>query len=306
MNIRVVELHAESRSNESNKAKNERGKRMIVSELTKTQPRRLPTAFFPISRFTFPILLSYPSMPAPVHIVIPCFQESGRIGPFLAELCAAAAKASDVTLRVVEDGSDAAEVERMREILAPLCTQHPHLLNPLFLPSNLGKGGAVYAGWNLERTADWLGFVDADGSCSATEVMRLIGLARSQPQPRTALFASRLDQFGGQVRRQWRRRLIGRVFGLLVSSLLRIRIHDSQCGLKLVPRTVYERLSPALRIHGFAFDVELLAMLHDTGCPVEEIPIAWHETVGGHVHLIRDSLRMARDVMRVRANRFSK
>lgn len=242
-------------------------------------------------------------MPATAHIVIPCYQESGRIGPFLAELCAVVEEAGGVTLRVVEDGSDAAEVGRMREILAPLCAQHAHLLDPLFLPSNLGKGGAVYAGWNLEKTADWLGFVDADGSCSAAEVLRLIKLARERPTPHTALFASRLDQFGGQVQRQWRRRLIGRVFGLLVSTLLRIRIHDSQCGLKLVPRTIYERISPALRIHGFAFDVELLATLHDSGCPVEEIPIAWHETPGGHVHLIRDSLRMARDVMAVRRMR---
>jgi glycosyltransferase involved in cell wall biosynthesis len=242
-------------------------------------------------------------MPAAVHLVIPCYQESGRIGPFLAELCSVTQELGDLTLRVVEDGSGAAEAARMREIITPFGRQYAHLLDPLFLPQNLGKGGAVYAGWNLEQSADWLAFVDADGSCSAAEVAKLIRLARSQKKPRTALFASRFDQFGGQVRRQWKRRLIGRVFGLLVSSLLRIRIHDSQCGLKLVPRIAYERIAPALRIHGFAFDVELLAALHDSGCPVEEIPIAWHETPGGHVHLMRDSWRMARDVWRVRQSR---
>lgn len=242
-------------------------------------------------------------MPATVHLVIPCYQESGRIGPFLEELCEVTQTLGDVTIRVVEDGSDAAEVTRMRAILSPLCQRHAHLLDPLFLPANLGKGGAVYAGWNLEQHAEWLAFVDADGSCSAPEVVRLIQLAREQHTPRTALFASRLSQFSGQVRRQWKRRLIGRVFGLLVAYLLHIRIHDSQCGLKLVPRSAYLRIAPALRIHGFAFDVELLAALHDSGCPVDEIPIAWHETPGGHVHLVRDSIRMARDVLAVRTNR---
>jgi glycosyltransferase involved in cell wall biosynthesis len=245
-------------------------------------------------------------MPATVHLVIPCYHESERIAPFLTELCAVTQALGGVTIRVVEDGSDAAEVRRMREILSPLCKRHPHLLDPLFLPDNLGKGGAVYAGWALETSAEWLAFVDADGSCSAAEVARLIRLARDQPTPQAALFASRLHQFGGEVRRQWKRKLIGRVFGLLVSTLLDIHIHDSQCGLKLVPRADYERIAPALRIRGFAFDVELLAALHDNGCPVQEIPIAWHETPGGHVHLIRDSFRMARDVWRVRQKRMVK
>lgn len=245
-------------------------------------------------------------MPAAVHLVIPCYQESGRIGPFLTELCAVTQALGDVTLRVVEDGSDAAEVARMRAILAPVCQQHAHLLDPLFLPDNLGKGGAVYAGWNLETSADWLGFVDADGSCSAQEVAHLVHLAREQSVPRTALFASRMGQFGKQVHRQWQRRLIGHVFGSLVATLLHIRIHDSQCGLKLVPRAAYERIAPQLHIKGFAFDVELLAALHDSGCPFQEVPISWFETPGGHVHLIRDSWRMARDVLAIRRRRMGR
>ncbi|OYW77552.1 MAG: hypothetical protein B7Z37_03760 [Verrucomicrobia bacterium 12-59-8] len=241
--------------------------------------------------------------PATVHLVIPCFQESGRIGPFLTELCAVTHALGGVTIQVVEDGSDAAEAARMREIIAPLCAQHAHLLQPLFLPENLGKGGAVYAGWDRAPGVDWLAFVDADGSCSATEVAHLILRARKQPAALTAVFASRWDQTSAKVQRQWKRRLMGRIFGTLVSTLLHIPIHDSQCGLKLVPRAAYQRIAPDLRILGFAFDVELLAALHDSGCAFEEASIAWHETPGGHVHLIRDSIRMARDVLAIRNRR---
>lgn len=242
-------------------------------------------------------------MPATVHLVIPCYQESGRLGPFLTELCEATQKLGGVTIRVVEDGSDHAETNRMRELLQPFFGRFPHLLEPLFLPINLGKGGAVYSGWSQEKEADWLGFVDADGSCSAAEVAKLIGLARGQLTPDTALFASRMGQFGGKVHRQWKRRLIGHVFASLVSALLGIQIHDSQCGLKLVPRGAYERIAPSMIIRGFAFDVELMASLHDIGVPFREIPIEWYEVAGGHVHLARDSYRMARDVWRVRRKR---
>ncbi len=241
--------------------------------------------------------------PATVHLVIPCYQESGRIGPFLAELCEVMHDLGGVTIQVVEDGSDAAEAARMREIISPLCHVHAHLHAPLFLPQNRGKGGAVYAGWDQAPEVDWLAFVDADGSCSATEVAHLIRLAREQPAPQTALFASRWDQTSPRVQRQWKRRLMGRIFGTLVATLLRIPIHDSQCGLKLIPRRAYQRISSTLQIHGFAFDVELLAALHDSGCEFEEVSIAWHETPGGHVHLIRDSFRMARDVLAIRRRR---
>lgn len=241
--------------------------------------------------------------PATVHLVIPCYQESGRVGPFLTELCEVTQALGGVTIQVVEDGSDALETARMRDIIAPLCRRYAHLSPPLFLPDNLGKGGAVYAGWDQAPQVDWLAFVDADGSCSAAEVAHLIQLARQQTHPHTALFASRWDQTGAQVQRTWKRRLMGRIFGTLVSSLLGISIHDSQCGLKLVPRTAYKSIASSLRIHGFAFDVELLAALHDSGCEFEEISIAWHETPGGHVHLIRDSIRMTRDVIAVRKRR---
>ena len=241
--------------------------------------------------------------PATVHLVIPCFQESGRIGPFLSELCKVTHELGGVTIQVVEDGSDALEAARMREIITPLCRQYVHLLLPLFLPQNLGKGGAVYAGWDQAPQVDWLAFVDADGSCSATEVANLIRRVRKQPAPLTAVFASRWDQTSSKVQRQWKRRLMGRIFGTLVATLLSIPIHDSQCGLKLVPRSAYQRIAPTLRIHGFAFDVELLAALHDSGCEFEEASIAWHETPGGHVHLIRDSIRMARDVLAIRKQR---
>lgn len=238
--------------------------------------------------------------PATVHLVIPCYQESGRIGPFLTELCEVTRELGGVTIRVVEDGSDAAEAARMRDLLAPMCQAHAHLQPPLFLPKNLGKGGAVYAGWDQAPPVDWLAFVDADGSCSAAEVSYLIRRARQQPKPLIAVFASRWDQTSALVHRQWKRRLMGRIFGAIVSNLLHIPVYDSQCGLKLIPHAAYQRIAPGLRILGFAFDVELLAALHDNRWSFEEVSISWYEMPGGHVHLIRDSIRMLRDVLKIR------
>jgi len=125
--------------------------------------------------------------------------------------------------------------------------------------------------------------------------------AKGSPPP--AVFASRIKMLGRNVDRLFSRHLLGRVYATLVSELLRIPVYDSQCGLKLVPRPAFEAVQDRLTVEGFAFDVDLLVALLDSGCAVEEFPIDWHEKPGGSVRLFRDPWRMAWDVWRIRQKR---
>lgn len=236
--------------------------------------------------------------PPSVHLVVPCYRESTRIGGFLPALCQEMTKLTGVRVLVVEDGSDSQEAERMRRIVDGLRTEFSCLLPLKTLPENLGKGGAVYAGWHEHGGAEWLAFVDADGSCTASEVARLLSLR----QQGTALFASRIKILGRRVERLLKRHLLGRVYATLVSELLAVPVYDSQCGLKLVPRAAFERIADRLQVKGFAFDVELMVALLKAGCAIDEVPIDWHEVPGGKVDLLRDSWRMALDVCRIRSN----
>lgn len=235
-----------------------------------------------------------------VLLVIPCFRESGRIVAFLRDLRDTFAGDESVHVLVVDDGSGTEEAQCLRLAVDSARLSWPGLRPVLALPQNRGKGGAIYAGWAHRQEEPWLAFVDADGSCSAGEVQRLLALRASSTG---ALFASRIKMLGRSIRRHWHRHLLGRVFATMVSELLNIEVYDSQCGLKLIPRQAYERVASRLSLHGFAFDVELMTALLDTGCEVTEVPIDWHETPGGKVHLFRDSWRMFRDVLTVRQNR---
>ena len=238
-----------------------------------------------------------------VLLVIPCYRESARIGGFLPDLCHEISALGLARVLVVEDGSDADELARMQRIVDDLRAEFPCLLPLKSIPQNVGKGGAVYAGWREHEGAEWLGFVDADGSCSASEVARLIRITRSGLTSPCAIFASRVKMLGRKVDRLFKRHLLGRVFATLVSELLDIPVYDSQCGLKIVPRRAYECVAAKLQIKGFAFDVELMVALLDTGCRIEEVPIDWSEVSGGKVQLFRDSWRMARDVLKIRSGR---
>ncbi|HCN76513.1 MAG TPA: hypothetical protein DIT13_04855 [Verrucomicrobiales bacterium] len=243
------------------------------------------------------------SMKRRLHLVVPCFRESARLPRFLPQLCAEMDEIAGVSVLVVDDGSGDSEAAATRKVVEDLRGRHACLLPLMELPENLGKGGAVYAGWAAHEGAEWLGFVDADGSCGALEAARLARMAMTDCASPSALFASRVKMLGRRVERLFKRHLLGRVYATLVSELLRIPVYDSQCGLKLVPRAAYEKAAGHLQVHGFAFDVELMAALLDAGCPVAEAPIDWRETPGGKVSLLRDSWRMALDVWRIRRRR---
>ncbi len=232
-----------------------------------------------------------------VFLVVPCYRESGRIGSFLPEVCRELQPLGNVRVLVVDDGSDADEARRMNEIVENLRVTHDCLLPLMSLPENIGKGGAVYVGWDAAGDSKWLAFVDADGSCSASEVSRLMQMRTGG----TAFFASRVKMLGRRVERLFKRHLFGRVYATLVSELLDIPVYDSQCGLKLVPAAAYRKVKPVLTVKGFAFDAQLLLALLHSGCEVKEVPIDWHETPGGKISLVRDSLKMARDILFIRA-----
>ena len=239
-----------------------------------------------------------------IHLVIPCFQESRRILAFLPELCREMTALGGVQIQVVDDGSGPKEAAQMSGIVDGLRMDFSCLLPLKVLPDNHGKGGAVYAGWSESGGTAWLAFVDADGSCSAAEVARLLRIVRSCPSGlQQAWFASRIKMLGRRVERLLKRHLLGRVYATLVSEMLEVPVYDSQCGLKVVPRAVFEQIAGQLEVQGFAFDVELMAALLDAGCEVVEVPIDWHEVPGGKVRLLHDSWRMALDVWRIRKRR---
>ena len=97
------------------------------------------------------------------------------------------------------------------------------------------------------------------------------------------------------------RHLLGRVFNALVRALVLPGIDDSQCGFKLFTADAVRRVLPLATIEGWAFDVEVLAIARRMGLRVVEVPIEWHYREQSRVSVLRDPLRMIRDVVGIRA-----
>ena len=232
-------------------------------------------------------------------LVVPCFNDVARLSEFLPELV----RGLPARFRVLisDDGSDLSQRIALRELVESVFTEKVAAgchVDVVLAERNTGKGGAIMRGWAELDGEDWVGFVDADGAVGLAEILRVEEwLARQSGVD--AVYGSRVKMLGRRVERSWKRHLSGRIFATLVSELGRVPVYDSQCGLKLVRSGAYRKLVPFLQTQGFAFDVELLLLLIRLGCRVVEFPVDWRDVPGSKVSLLRDSWRMAREVLRI-------
>lgn len=235
-------------------------------------------------------------------LVIPCFNDATRLSLFLPQLCADLAAAPlRVLLQVVDDGSAPEGRAALGELIRVTQERYDFVRPALFLERNEGKGSAILHGWEAGEEANWLGFLDADGAVSSSEVLRVLGFVGDEREDAAALFASRVRMRGRVVERSFKRHLMGRAFASFIGARIDPCVYDSQCGFKLVSRAAYQKIKPFLQEKGFAFDVELLALLNHFQASVREVPVDWFDIPGSKVSLILDPLRMLRAVHAIRS-----
>lgn len=239
-------------------------------------------------------LVAAPPPKRAAWLVIPCYNDSARLGRVLPELCQSVRRVPmQVSLQVVDDGSTLANRTALGDLICEMQVEFPFLLPPIYQQPNQGKGAAILRGWEVAVDPDWLGFLDADGAVPSYEVCRILSTLGHQPDDdAVCYFASRVKMRGKKMNRSFLRHLTGRIFATLVGAMIDPEVYDSQCGFKLIPVAAYRLVKPLLREKRFAFDVELLAALNHFGCPVEEVPVDWSDIPGSKVSLVRDSIRM--------------
>lgn len=186
-----------------------------------------------------------------------------------------------VRVRVVDDGSGEAQQAWLAEYVSSLQPKYAILDDAQMNATNLGKGGAVYSGWDFANGADCLGFVDADGAVAPFEVVRLCQLSLREPMK--AIFAVRTGTERTTVKRDFRRRIAGQIFRRLVRLLFRFPLPDTQCGCKIVPSSAMTIVRPLLSEMRFTFDVELTWHLLHQKIEIKPVPIDWVESPGSRL-----------------------
>ena len=233
--------------------------------------------------------------PIDLALVIPAYNEEHRL-PRTLDRLAEMASDSDLCVHVlvVDDGSDdgtAAGVHERRQRFSstPLSISLSHI-------RHRGKGAAVRAGMQ-KVSAPVVGYCDADLSAGPDAILEVY--ARVRRGSDMAMGSRGLPDSVLEIRQPFYRERAGKVFNFILRKLARIPHRDTQCGLKLFREEVAGEIFRRQRIDGFAFDVEVVALALALGFTVEEVPIHWAHAERSRVSMVRDPLRMLRDVFRV-------
>lgn len=230
-------------------------------------------------------------------IIIPAFNEAGRIGATLesvASYLGQTGTAGETEIIVVCDGcgDNTAEVARAYAGRVPL--------RILSYRKNRGKGYAVRKGM-AASSGRVVAFMDADGSTPVHEFGRLAEpILRNEAD--LVVGSRRVPDAVVDVRQTLFRQALGRAFAWHAQAVLGLRIRDTQCGFKVFDGVKARYLFKRLVCNGFAFDLELLAEARECGYRVIERGVEWHEVPGSTVHPVRDGVRMLRAVWQIRAH----
>lgn len=228
-----------------------------------------------------------------LSIIIPAYNEESRLPDTLERILTfLKGQSYPAEVIVVENGSSDRTLEIAREYEArhsPVRALHEE---------QPGKGRAVRSGM-LAAMGQYRFICDADLSMPIEQVNRFL-----PPQLEGIDIAIASREAPGAVRydEPEYRHLTGRVFNTLVRWLALPGLQDTQCGFKCFRAEVVEEVFPRQTIEGWTFDVEVLYIARRQGYQIREIPIDWFFNPDSKVRVLRDSWRMFRDLLKIRAN----
>lgn len=216
-----------------------------------------------------------------LSIVVPAYNEEGRIGPTIEEYLAhfrlshAGEFEIIVSLNGCRDGT--------RGVVERMAADAPELR---FAESAapLGKGGAIMAGLAEAQGEDLL-FVDADNMVRAPEAAKLVDALAS----RDIAIGDRYGAAGSDARESHLRRAVSKTSRLWARRFLGLPYPDTQCGAKAMRAEAWRAVAGRVEERGWAFDLDLLAQARRAGCSVASVPVEWmHVEEGSKVRAWRD------------------
>ncbi len=223
-----------------------------------------------------------------ISVILPAYQLGDVLGTNLDHVWQATRSLGDVEIVVVDDGSTdgtlaaaAAAAERHGGIVVVTHSE------------NRGKGEALVTGWRVS-TGERIVFLDADLDLPPEQLGRFLDRLTGAD---VVVGAKRQSMGGGSYPPL--RRLLSRVFALATAGALRLPVEETQTGIKAFRRPVLDTVLPAVRLRGYAFDLELVARAHDAGFHIVEEPAELGPTASTASLRARMVWELGRDTVRL-------
>jgi glycosyltransferase involved in cell wall biosynthesis len=228
-----------------------------------------------------------------LSIIIPAYNEENRLPNTLAQvLDFIQTQPFETEVLVVENGSQDRTLQIAQEYAAT------HTRFQVIHETERGKGRAVKRGM-LEAGGKFRFMCDADLSMPVGEIPRFL-----PPQLVEYDIAIASREAPGSVRyhEPAYRHLGGRLINLMIRLLALPDLQDTQCGFKCLRDEVAKDLFGSLSLTGWSFDIEMLYLARLKGYRIVEVPIPWYFNTDSKVNPLKDSAKMALDILKMRWN----
>jgi dolichyl-phosphate beta-glucosyltransferase len=228
-----------------------------------------------------------------LSLILPAHNEEDRLSACLDQVSDFLEKqeySSEVIL--VENASGDRTLEKAREY-----ARRMKYLRVIHIDDR-GKGLAVQTGI-LSASGKYRFFADVDFSMPIREINRFFPPVVPHAQ---ITIASREVRGAVRYHEPPFRHFTGRVFNLLVKMAAVPGLQDTQCGFKCFRHDIAEDLFQHQTITGWSFDAEILFIAKKRNYEIVEIPVPWYFNPDSKVQLVKDSYRMAIDLLTIHHN----
>ncbi|MCR4334670.1 MAG: glycosyltransferase [Patescibacteria group bacterium] len=145
-----------------------------------------------------------------------------------------------------------------------------------------GRGIAMRKAWARKPDFDVYTYMDAD---LATDLKDFSFIISKIVEGYDLVTGSRYIKFAN-AKRSFKRKLLSKVYNILLQVVLGVNFKDAQCGFKAMSKKMVHELIPQTIDNGWFWDTELMIMACRGGYKVLEVPVTWHE--------VRDELRASK------------
>ncbi|WP_406400623.1 glycosyltransferase family 2 protein [Streptomyces sp. NBC_00879] len=236
-------------------------------------------------------------MSVDLSVVVPAYNEEGRLRPTLDAICAhlraEPGRWGDWELIVVDDGSTDATARIAKEAAA----DEPRI-QLVSGDGNRGKGSALRLGV-LASYGRRVLITDAD-LATPIEELDLLDKQLAAEDSAAAIGSRAHPDSHIEVHQRPLREWMGRMGNRLIRAVAVPGIHDTQCGFKLFDGDKARAAFADSRLDGWGIDVEILRFFRRAGWPVTEVPVHWSHQEGSKVRPL-DYGRVLLELLRLRA-----
>jgi len=220
-----------------------------------------------------------------VSVVLPCLNEAQTVGRCVEKACAALRRLGiRGEVIVVDNGSTDGSAEIAAQCGARVVRE-----------SRRGYGSALLRGIAAAR-APVVVMADADDSYDLDDLERFVAAVRRGAD---LVMGSRLRGSIAPGAMPWLHRWVGNpVLSSMLNRLFRLRVSDSQCGMRAFTKDAYRRMQ--LQTTGMEFATEMVIKAALGSMHIEEIPIVLRPDGRGrrpHLRAFRDGWRHLRFIL---------